>query len=246
MTGESTERRDESHVVRHFRNHGLKLCMPLGISKIRSWWIQWSKEERQQKFAQRNLNFGNTYSVGMNFYVGGEVGNDPWLLRAYRERRLYESGYEPQGREREWPYMFDVTSYHTKKSFEEIQQENNNRRKRDNHNHDNNSDKSNNDAWWKSENIGDKKDGGRRENHGWGPWANVKDRKDDGGWDNSKKSWTDQWPKKDISTGTWQWSQNSPCEASPKIAAPPDVNIDPNHAWKDWIPDQPWAALSWQ
>ena len=24
MTGESTERRDESHVVRHFRNHGLK------------------------------------------------------------------------------------------------------------------------------------------------------------------------------------------------------------------------------
>ena len=244
MTGESTERRDESHVVRHFRNHGLKLCMPLGISKIRSWWIQWSKEERQQKFAQRNLNFGNTYSVGMNFYVGGEVGNDPWLLRAYRERRLYEPGYEPQGREREWPYMMDITSYHTRKDFHQIQQENSNRGKDDDHNDDNNSDKSSNNAWrnWGSTaKVEDKKDGGSQANHDWS-WVKVLDKKDDVGWKKSNQSWTteerskQEWSKP--SSAKKDWSHYSVWETPARNKWPP---IEPEDSWRDnnWPPLHP-------
>ena len=178
--------------------------------KKEKWWKRWSPEERKAKFAERKKNYGNIRSSSWNFFVAGEVGKDRMLLRAHRENRLYAAGSEPQGKDREWPNMMDITSYRTEKDFLQIQQENNNRWKDDDHNDDNNNDKLNNDAWRNYKNTGDKKDGGRRQNHGWGPWANVKDKKDDGGWNNSEKSCTNEWSKKDITTGTWQWSQNSP------------------------------------
>ena len=124
-------------------------------------------------------------------------------------------------------------------SMNYIQQRNNNRWEDDDHNDDNNSDKFIIDAWRTWKNSGDKKDDGDGKNHDRGNWKNNEDKKDDGGWDNSKQSWTNEWPKKASWEGSWQWSQNYSWQASAKTGEKVAA-LDPDDPWAKCDPHHPW------
>ena len=220
--------------------------------KKEKWWKRWSPEERKAKFAERKKNYGNIRSSSWNFFVAGEVGKDRMLLRAHREKRLYEAGSEPQGKDREWPNMMDITSYRTEKDFLQIQQENNNRWKDDDHNDDHKDDDHKDDDhkdennWGSTAKVEDKKDGGSQANHDWS-WAKVLDEKDDVGWKKSNQSWTtEERSKQEWSKPSWaknDWSHDSVWENLARNEWPPTEPKDPWRGHKSHpIHSQgPWA-----